>query len=83
MPSLTNGIPYMNKTISRNVPATTEAVFQPEVSCINTDKVIESSIRKVKPREPTLTTFSKKLPRDDLLYVQDDRKVNIALENTR
>ena len=83
MPSLTKGILSMGKGLSRDVPATTEAVFQPEVSCIDTKKVIEASTRSTKPREPTLTDISKRRPRDELLYVQDDRKVNIALENTK
>jgi len=81
MTRLDAGIPNMKKLQARKDEAAINA-SKMENSCINYDNLIMAS-NKVKPKNISLQSVSKQLPRDEKLYRQDDRWSNIMLENTK
>jgi len=52
-------------------------------SCISIEKAVEAKTERFRPRFVNLTNFKKQSPRDDKILKQNDRWVNIELENTK
>ena len=82
MPRLNAGIPNMAKLQPRKDDVAVKAA-KTDFSCINYDNLVSANTIKVRPKNIALQNLSKQLPRDELLYRQDDRWCNVLLENTK
>lgn len=82
MPRLNAGIPNMAKLQPRKDDIAAKAA-KTDLSSLNYDNLVSANTIKVRPKNVALSNLSKQLPRDELLYRQDDRWCNISLENTK